>query len=82
MKTVIRDIFLKQMLNIQNLHNLHSDLPFLQERKKITKYNNLVCDFHDKKNYAVHIKALKQVLILGLLLFRTNTKKSAQSNSI
>ena len=50
----------------KNLFSLHSDLPFLPERKKIGKCNKLVCDFHDKKNYVVHIKALKQALIHGL----------------
>ena len=50
----------------KNLFNLHSRLPFLPERKKIGKCNKLVCDFHDKKNYVVHIKALKQALIHGL----------------
>ena len=50
----------------KNLHNLHRYLPFLPERMKIGKCNKLVCDFHDKKNYVVHIKALKQALIHGL----------------
>ena len=50
----------------KNLHNLHRHLPFLPERMKIGKCNKLVCDFHDKKNYVVHIKALKQALIHGL----------------
>ena len=44
----------------KNLFNLHSDLPFLPERIKIGICNKLVCDFYDKKNYVVHIKALKQ----------------------
>ena len=35
----------------KNLFSLHSDLPFLPERKKIEKYNKLVCDFHYKKIY-------------------------------
>ena len=50
------------------MFSLHSDLPFLPERKKIGKCNKLVCDFHDKKNYVVHIKALKQALNHGLIL--------------
>ena len=33
----------------KNLFSLHSDLPFLLERKKIGKCNKLICDFHDKK---------------------------------
>ena len=52
----------------KNLFSLHSDLPFLPEWKKIGKCNKLVFDFHDKKNYVVHIKALKQVLNQGLIL--------------
>ena len=52
----------------KNLFSLHSDLPFLPERKKIGKCNQLACNFHDKKNYVVHIKALKQALNHGLIL--------------
>ena len=33
----------------KNLFNLHRDLPFLPERKKLGKCNKLVCDFHKKK---------------------------------
>ena len=40
----------------KNLHDLHSDLPFLPERMKVCKCNKLVCNLHDKKNYAVHIR--------------------------
>ena len=64
MKIVIKDIFLKQMLNIKKkLFNLNSDLPFLPERNKIKRFNNLVCNFYDKENYVVHIRALKQALL-------------------
>ena len=52
----------------KNLHNLHSDLPFLPEKKKIGKCNNLACDFHDKRNYVAHLKTLKQALNHGLIL--------------
>ena len=41
---------------------LHSDLPFLPERMKINKSTNLFCNVQDKKNYVVHIPALKQAL--------------------
>ena len=40
--------------------NLHSDLPFLPERDKIEKFKKLVCNIHNKENYVVHIRALKQ----------------------
>ena len=33
----------------KNLHDLHSDLPFLPERMKIDKCNKLVCNLYDKK---------------------------------
>ena len=33
----------------KNLFDLHSDLPFLPERKKIEKCKKLVCSIHDKK---------------------------------
>ena len=33
----------------KNLHDLHSDLPFLPERMKIDKCNRLVCNLYDKK---------------------------------
>ena len=33
----------------KNLHDLHSDLPFLPERMKINKCKKLVCNLHDKK---------------------------------
>ena len=50
------------------MFSLHSDLPFLPERKKIGKCNKLVFDFHFKKSYVVHIKALKQAQNCGLIL--------------
>ena len=33
----------------KNLHDLHSDLPFLSGRMKIGKCTKLVCNMHDKK---------------------------------
>ena len=51
------------MSNIQkNLHNLHSDLPFLPERKKIEKVKKLAWTVQEKEKYIVHIRALKQPL--------------------
>ena len=42
----------------KKLFDLHSDLPFLPERKNIKKCNKVVCNMHDSENYVVHIKAL------------------------
>ena len=44
----------------QNVLNLHKDL-----REKCEK---LVCTIQNKKNYVIHINALKQVLNHGLIL--------------
>ena len=33
----------------KELHDLHSDLPFLPERMKINKYSKLVCNLYYKK---------------------------------
>ena len=53
--------------NPKNLHDLHSDLSFLPERKKIDKCSELVCNLYHKKNYVVHIRSLKQALNHGLI---------------
>ena len=52
----------------KNLFNLHSDFLFWPERNKIEKSNKLVCNMHDKENYVVYIRALKQALNHGLIL--------------
>ena len=72
MKIIIKAIFLMQTLNIQklNLLNLHSDLSLLPEKIKIKKCNKPVCNQHDKKEYVVHIRTLKQALNGGLILKR------------
>ena len=53
---------------LKNLHDLHSDLPFLLKRMKIDKCKKLVFNLYDKKDYFVHIRSLKQALNHGLLL--------------
>ena len=52
----------------KNLHDLHSDLPFLAEGMKIDKCSKPVCNLYDKKDYIVHIRSLKQTLNHGLIL--------------
>ena len=52
----------------EKLHDLHNDLPFLPERMKIEKDEKLVANFHDKKEYFIHIKNLKQALNHGFVL--------------
>ena len=60
----------------KKLFNLHKDLPFLPERKKMKKVDKLICSIEDKEKYVVHIRALKQVLNYCLKF-----KKSANCNS-
>ena len=52
----------------EELHDLHSDHPFLPERMKINKCNKAVCTLYYKKNYFAHIKKIKQALEHGLKL--------------
>ena len=52
----------------ENLHSLHNDLPFLQERMEIQKDRKLVSSLHDKNEYVLHIRNLKQALNHGLVL--------------
>ena len=62
----------------KDLHNLHSDLPFLSERMKTKKCNKLVCNFYDKKEYVGHLRALKEALNHGLIL--KNVQRVIQFN--
>ena len=52
----------------ENLHDLHSDLPFSPERMKIDKCKKLVCNLYNNENHVVHIRSLKQALNHGLIL--------------
>ena len=56
----------------KNLHDLHSDLPFLHERIKINKCNKLACNLYDKNNHVVHIRSLEQALDHGLILMKVH----------
>ena len=61
----------------KNLFNLHSDLQFLPERKKIKKCKKLVCNINNKENYVCAHNSFKASIKLWI-----NTEKSTQSNSI
>ena len=52
----------------EKLHNHHNDLPFLLEKMKVGKVEKLVANLHDKKEYAIHIRNLKQALNHELVL--------------
>ena len=50
---------------LEKLCELHNDLPFLTEWMKIEKVENLVANLHDKTEYVIHIRNLKQALNHG-----------------
>ena len=52
----------------EKIHELHNDLPFLPERVKIEKVEKLVANLHDKTEYVIHIRNLKQASNHGLVL--------------
>ena len=52
----------------EKLHDLHNDLPFLPERLRIEKVEKLAANLHDRTEYVIHIRNLKQSLNHGLVL--------------
>ena len=46
----------------EKLHQLHNDLTFLDKRMKIEKVEKLVANLHDKREYIITIRSLKQAL--------------------
>ena len=52
----------------EKLHELHNDLQFLPERMKLKKVEKLVTNLHDKTEYVIHIRNLKQALNHELIL--------------
>ena len=53
---------------LEKLHEIHNDLPFLPEWVKIRKIEKLVANLHEKTEYVIHIRNLKQELNQGLVL--------------
>ena len=60
----------------KKLFNIHKDLSFLPEKKKLEKVKKLVCSIKDKKICCSH-KSIKTSI-----KSRISTKKGTQSNSI
>ena len=57
----MKDIFLKLMFNILRIYmNFTLNLTFLSERMKIKKVEKLVANLHDKTEYVIYIRNLKQ----------------------
>ena len=43
----------------EKLFNLHKDLTFLPESKKVNKIEKLICSIEDKEKYVIHMRVLK-----------------------
>ena len=53
----------------KRLFNLHKDLAFLsKKKKKVEKFEKLICDIEEKEKYVIHIRALKHASNHGLKL--------------
>ena len=63
----------------EKLHELHNDLSFLLEIIKIEK---IVANLHDKTEYVIHTKNLKQALIHGLVLKKVYKVIKLTQNSL
>ena len=50
----------------EKLHERHNYLLFLPERMKLEEVEKFVANLHDKTEYAIHMKNLKQALNHGL----------------
>ena len=62
-KKVMKDIFLKLIFNILKTYmNFIMIYHFLLERMKIETVEKLVATLHDKSEYVIHIRNLKQAL--------------------
>ena len=53
---------------LEKFHELHKGLPFLSERMELGKVEKLVTNLHDKIEYVVHRRNLKQALNHELIL--------------
>ena len=66
MQKLIRNIW-KIMIHDYE-HERHNDFPFLPERIKLEKVERFGANLHNKIEYVMHIKNLKQTLHHGLIL--------------
>ena len=52
------------------LHELYNNLQFVPERMKLGKIEELVANLHDKTDYTIHIRNLKQALNIRLFILK------------
>ena len=65
-------LFVIKLYAQNDTFQLHNDLPFWPERMKIDNAEKLVTNLHDKNEYVIHIRNLKQALNHGLILKKTH----------
>ena len=65
----------------EKLHDIHNDLSFLPKRMKNEKVKKLVANWHDKSEYAIHIRNLKQALIHALVLKKVHKAIKCNQNA-
>ena len=65
MKNIFQKLILK-ILEVQ--YGLNNDLTFLPERMKVEKVEKLVANLHNRNEYVIHIRNLKQALNHRLIL--------------
>ena len=64
----------------EKLHELHNCSPFLSERMELGKIKKLVTNLHDKTEYVIHVRTLKQADWLKLYI-KMNTELRQQANN-
>ena len=64
----MKDFFLKLTFNVLKIYITFIMIYLLPERMKIEKVEKLVANLHDKNEYVIHIRNLKQALNHGLAL--------------
>ena len=65
----------------EKLHELHNDLRLLPERIKIEEVEKLVTNLHDKTEYVIHIRNLKEALNQGLVLKKIRREFKSNQNA-
>ena len=65
----MKDIFLVvDVKYLEKLYEVRNDLPFLPGRMKFEKVEKLLANSHEKNEYVIHIRNLKQALYHVLVL--------------
>ena len=67
---------------LEKLNKLHNDLPFLLQRIKIEKLEKLLDNLHDKTEYVIYIRNLKQALNHELVLEKVHRVVKLKQNYI